>query len=136
MSGFLPTEEFTFSMNLTLQGLILILLMLILTVALIVSIEIAVGIFARTYREAQSYMTPLAFLFVLPVVLIQFLPSKPSSSTMLVPFLNTIYVIKDALKGVPVTQIGPSAIMANGIYCLIALRFAFRMFRNERAILR
>lgn len=136
VSGFIPTQEFSFSVSVSPEGLIIGILTLILTIAFIVSIEIAVGIFARTYREAQSYMTPLAFIFVLPIILIQFLLSKPSTSMMLVPLLNTIYVIKDVLKGSAVTQMGTTAIIANGVYCLIALRLAFRMFRNERAILR
>ena len=136
VSRFFPLSEFSFSISMDTQTFLILLLMTVLTISFIVALEIAVGIFARTYREAQSYLTPLTILIILPVVFLQLLPPRPSNTTMLIPILNTIYVIKEGIKGNLPIDYAKIAVASSLIYAYIALKWAFRMFRSERAILR
>lgn len=113
-----------------------ILIALIFTAGFISALELAIGIFARSYREAQSYLTPLTLLCVLPVIFIQAIPPHPSPGLFFIPLLNTMLLIRELLMGVVVNSHLLNTLASSFIYALLALRFAFRTFHQESAILR
>lgn len=113
-----------------------ILLALIFTAGFISALELAIGVFARSYREAQSYLTPLTLLCVLPVIFIQAIPPHPSPGLFYIPLLNTMLLTRELLMGVVVNSHLSNTLASSVICAFLALRFAFRTFHQESAILR
>jgi sodium transport system permease protein len=106
--------------------------MAVLAAALI----IAVAILARSYKEAQSYLTPLIILAIFPAM-VSFLPGiKLSVGVALIPVVNFSQLIKEVLLG-EWSWLGFSVtLLANLIYAVFAFALAVRIFKNESVLFR
>ncbi|MDD5039936.1 MAG: ABC transporter permease [Patescibacteria group bacterium] len=61
---------------------------------------LAVAIFAKSYKEAQNYVTPFYLLAILPVSIFTSIPGfKPPLALYFVPPLNAVFVFKESLMG-------------------------------------
>lgn len=61
---------------------------------------LSVAIFAKSYKEAQNYITPFYLLAVLPVAILNTLPDfKPVDAFFAIPGVNAIFVMKEVLLG-------------------------------------
>lgn len=59
---------------------------------------LSVAIFAKSYKEAQNYITPFYLLAVLPVAIFAQIPGfQPSEAFFLIPGVNAVFVIKEVL---------------------------------------
>jgi sodium transport system permease protein len=95
-----------------------------------------VSIFARSLKEAQSYVTPLIFIVIIPCV-IGILPGIELNFRLaLVPILNISLVCKEMLSGV--WHWGYIAVIfgSTAVYAAGALAAAVAMFRREDVIFR
>ncbi len=117
------------------------LLVLILTAlflaALIASLLIGITMFARSFKEAQSYVAPLSFLFIFPAIGLQladFFGKNPL--IYLVPILNALLLMNETVKGrielLPILFTWVSLIA----FTALLLDFAYRSFRRESVIFR
>ncbi len=131
---FLPGAEISLSINASVLPVIL--LAMLFTAAFICALEMAIAIFARSYREAQSYLTPLPILAVLPVIFLQTAGPHPAGFLFYVPILNTMLLIRELLMGISNSGHIMSTLVSLGACALIALRFAFTIFKREAALLR
>jgi ABC-type sugar transport system ATPase subunit len=62
--------------------------------------ELALSVFARSFKEAQNYITPLYLVALVPVVALTALPTlRPPLGLFLVPAVNAVLVVKEALVG-------------------------------------
>jgi sodium transport system permease protein len=62
---------------------------------------LAVAIFAKSYKEAQNYVTPFYLATVLPVAILGSYPGfKPSSVFFFIPVVNAVLLFKENLMGV------------------------------------
>lgn len=110
---------------------------LLLLAALISASEIALTIWARTYKQAQTYLIPLQLLSYLPLPLIYLsgLLSIPRW-WFLVPFINTTLLLSEIARGL----IFPKALVLTWVSTLFAslaaLAFALRSFSREETIFR
>ncbi len=60
---------------------------------------LTLSVFARSFREAQSYISPLSFLIIIPAFT-SFLPGVELNTTLsLVPIVNVSLVLKEILAG-------------------------------------
>lgn len=109
-----------------------------LFVALTSAVELGFSVYSKSYREAQSYMTALAFLVMLPSMYIMFAqPAETALWTYVVPVLNVLFIARDVLAGslpgaVPLVLTLASLVVTGGL----ALWWAQRAFRDERVIFR
>lgn len=113
-----------------------ILLVMLVTAGFISALEMAVSIFARSYREAQGYLTPLTFLAVIPVVFMQTISSNPNPALFYIPLMNAMLLIRELLMGAIVPDHILRTVMTTLVCAAIALRLAFSMFRRESVLLR
>ncbi|HHV63348.1 MAG TPA: ABC transporter permease [Firmicutes bacterium] len=116
----------------------LILLGAFLLASIISAIEIAVSIFARSFKEAQNYITPIYILVMLPGFLTQFTVGggQPAWWTFVIPVLNALQVFKELLMGtVNWPNIGLMA-ASSLVYAVVALEIATRVFSREDVIFR
>jgi sodium transport system permease protein len=130
------TEVGNGALAISLPAVATIMLVMLVTAGFIAALEIGVSIFARTYREAQSYLTPLSIIAVVPVVFMQTMSSNPNPALFYVPLLNAMLLVRELLMGTIVPDHIIRTVGASLVFVVIALRLAFAMFRRESVLLR
>ncbi len=101
------------------------------------ALELALGVFARSFKEAQNYITPLYLLAVLPVVALSSVPGfKPGTGFFAVPALNTVLVFKEALVGAPAPLHVGLTVATMLVFCVLCVAVTLRIFGDERVLLR
>lgn len=100
------------------------------------SVLLAVAVLARSFREAQSQITPLIFIVILPAMA-AFIPGLDLTPRLaLVPILNVSLVSKEILAGnYPWGTIG-LIFASTTFYAAVALRVAIRQFQKEQVLFR
>lgn len=95
-----------------------------------------IALFAKSYREAQSYVTPLTFVVIFPAMSSMMPGSEPTQNTALIPVMNVSVLLKQAMIG----QVDYASL---GIACLVnfalgaaALFVLLKMFRREKVLFR
>jgi len=101
------------------------------------ALMLAVCIFAKGYREAQSYLTPLYLLAILPVVLVNLIPNmEPVAALFLVPAVNAVLLFKEVLVG----TLDPGHILLTlvslAIYAVAAAAISARIYSREGVLFR
>lgn len=97
---------------------------------------LAISIFARSYKEAQSYIGPLMFLVILPAMG-SFLPGVELNAKMaLIPILNVSLLAKEVFSGQYPLDMIALIFGSTTVYAAIALFFAFRQFQKEEVLFR
>ncbi len=100
------------------------------------AVMIAIAMFARSFKEGQSYLTPLVMLVIFPALL-GGLPQLTLTPVLcLIPIFNASQLIRGILLG----DFSPSAfgmtMAANLVYAVIALVIAKRRFEDEGVLFR
>lgn len=128
-----------FGGNLTLDfGGFLTLMVVGLTVAfLVAALLLAVCVFARSFKEAQTYVAPLALVIVLPAVMLQFADFLSRGAAIYaVPVVGSMLAILDVVKGAAVASNVAVAVAVNLVCTAAVLLFALSSFRRERVLFR
>jgi sodium transport system permease protein len=121
--------------NLSIQD-VLILMVTIMPVAVIFSAALMViAIFAKSYREAQTYVMPMMFIVIFASMMSLF-PSDPTPVMSLIPVMNVSLLMKQALVGQMNTLSFMFTMGSNAIVALIVLFLVFRIFRKESVLFR
>jgi sodium transport system permease protein len=100
------------------------------------AVLMTIALFAKTYKEAQSYLTPLTFLVVIPAVASIMPGVELTPKLALIPVLNTSLVCKEIITG---TYHWNSIILifaSTCIYAAAALFLAVKMFQRESVLFR
>lgn len=131
------SDMMSFSINLSAQGMFLIILLAILYVIFISAVMLLVSTYARSLKEANTYLTPVTLIPVLLSVITMYMePSTVSTSMMNIPILNVVVVIKEIIYN----QLNYTHLyMTIGwsvIYVIIAMIGAKMMYEKEEIIFR
>lgn len=112
-----------------------ILLSLVPFAVLMSAVLIVVCSFARSFKEAQNYMTPVIIAVLLPA-LVASLPGARLEGLMLVlPVGNMVLLVRELLSGAPV-GIGEAGwvIASTCLYAIAAVVLAARVFGKEAVL--
>jgi sodium transport system permease protein len=135
-SGDVPSA-FVGSFHFSPTILLMLLVSAILMAGFISSLVIGIAIFAKSYKQAQSYIAPLAMIIVIPAVGLQFADFFSFGNAIyLVPILNILLLMNDVMKGIATPL---HAILTWGstlVYAGLLLSFAYRNFRREDVLFR
>ena len=114
----------------------LVFLALIPTAVMAASLMIAIALLAKSFKEAQSYLTPLIMAVVLPLVAGMLPGIELTPALALVPLFNICQLIKEIFVG-EFTWPGYAVTMAaNTVYAALAFWLAVRVFKSERVLFR
>jgi len=98
------------------------------------SLLMTLGLFARSYKEAQSYISPLMIMVIVPAMASMVPDVELTLGLALIPVLNVSLLMKQGFIG----QIEPMAMAvtmgANALYATIGLLLVVRMFRKESVL--
>jgi sodium transport system permease protein len=112
-------------------------LAMVLPVAVLFSATIfSVSLFAKSQKEAQSYLTPLLMAFILPSGVALLPGIELNIFLALIPVVNVALVCKEMLSGVWHWGLIGVIFGSTALYASIALAIADRMFRREDVIFR
>lgn len=97
---------------------------------------LAIALFAKSHKEAQSYVSPLMGLAIVPAVAALLPGFELNTALALVPVLNISLVSKEILSGVyDWTHIGV-VFGSMCLYAAAALAFCVAMFKRESVLFR
>lgn len=125
-----------FGFRITPSMVLIIFLMMIPTACLFSALLMTVSIFAKSYKEAQSYISPLMIVIILPA-LITFIPGVELNLELaFVPLVNICLSIKEALMG-NINWLYISIIfISTALYASFAIFVTHRMFEKEGVLFR
>ena len=118
------------------QFLVLFLLMLLPMAAFFAGAMIPITIYAKTFKEAQSILSPLNFLVIMPAVVGMLPGVELNFGTALVPVLNVVLATKDLISGTLDFRLYAVVLLSLLTYASIAVFFSLRRFGDERNVLR
>ena len=117
-------------------GLVGVLAMVFPVAVLFAAVALTISLFAKSYKEAQSYLAPLLIVIIMPAV-IGILPGIDLNARLaLVPLLNLSLVCKEMLSGVWHWNYIAIIFGSSCVYAAVALWLAVKMFNREDVIFR
>ena len=105
-------------------------------IALGASLLTVVASFAKSYKEAQTYLSIVILVPTLPILITQLLDFAPSAALMLVPSLSQATLITSLIKGEPVswTHLGIS-VAATTLLSILLAWLAVALYKRERMLI-
>jgi sodium transport system permease protein len=125
-----------FMASIGLVDVFLVFLMLVPIVSMFAAVLLSLSIFARSYKEAQGYMTPLVFVVIVPVIIAAVPGIELKGVWAWVPLTNVALAIKELIKGtMDYLQLfaifGSSVIIAGAL-----IAFCVYWFKQEKVLFR
>jgi sodium transport system permease protein len=117
-------------------GLVGVLALVLPVAVLFAAVAFTISLFAKSYKEAQSYLAPLMIVIIMPAV-IGMLPGIDLNARLaLVPLLNLSLVCREMLSGVWHWNYIAIIFGSSCVYAAVALWLAVKMFNREDVIFR
>ena len=115
---------------------VLMFLMLIPLVAIFASVLLSISIYARSFKEAQSYMGPLVIFVIIPVMVALMPGVELKGGWSWVPLTNVALAMKELVKGTMdyfqlIAIFGSTALIA-----VLLLGFCVYWFKQEKVLFR
>ena len=112
-------------------------LCMILPVAVMFSAALlAIALAAKSFKEAQSYISPLMIVVILPAVSAMLPGVELDARLALVPILNVSLVSKEILSGTYHWNLILLILLSSTAYAAVALAVAVAQFRRESVLFR
>jgi sodium transport system permease protein len=120
----------------SLQSAAVVFLLILPLAATFSAALLAISLFARNYREAQSYLAPLMFLVVIPGMASMVPGIELNSRLALVPILNVSLLAKEIFAGQYHWYLIGLIFLSTCVYAAAALFAAVRQFNREEVLFR
>jgi sodium transport system permease protein len=96
---------------------------------------LAIAVFAKDFKEGQSFLTPVYMALSLPAMVTMLPTIELNAWTTFVPIVNIALLIKALLMGEARADLVFLALVASAIYASLALALAVRVFQREQVLL-
>lgn len=100
------------------------------------AVLMTIALFAKSHKEAQSYLTPMTFLVVIPAVASLLPGVELTPKLALIPILNTSLVCKEIMTGTYHWNSIALIFASTCVYAGLALFLAFKTFQRESVLFR
>ena len=117
-------------------GLVGVFAMVLPVAVLFSAVALTVSLFAKSYKEAQSYLGPLIIVVLLPGMIAALPGTELTARTALIPLLNLSLVCKEMLSGSWPWGYIALIFGSSSLYAAGALALAVRMFNREDVLFR
>jgi len=97
---------------------------------------ITISLFAKSYKEAQSYVSPLMILVIVPAVAAMLPGVELTAKLALVPILNVSLLCKELVTGTYHWNFIALIFLSTCVYAAAALFLAVKMFQREDVLFR
>jgi sodium transport system permease protein len=113
------------------MAIVVSLAMMLPLAVMFAGVLVAVSTFARNQKEAQTYITPILLLVMIPVLISLFVRADVPKYMSLVPILGTSIIIKQAFSSIYDPTFIILALGSSVVYGALALVFTCALFENE-----
>ena len=127
-SGFIPVIDPA--------GIIGVFAMIAPVATLFAALLLTISLFAKSYKEAQSYVSPLIIVVIMPAMMGMLPGVELDAKTALIPILNLSLVCKEMLSGVWHWNYIALIFGSTALYAAAAVALCVRMFNREDVIFR
>jgi sodium transport system permease protein len=117
------------------QTVLSVFIMVLPLAVLFSALVMTIALFAKSYKEAQSYITPLMMLVIIPAVAAM-LPVDLNAKLALVPILNASLLCKELVTGTYHWNYIAVIFFSTCVYAAAALFLAVKMFQREEVLFR
>ncbi|GAC1617011.1 MAG: hypothetical protein NVS9B13_03160 [Candidatus Acidiferrum sp.] len=97
---------------------------------------ITISLFAKSYKEAQSYISPLMFIVIIPAVAAMLPGIELTAKFALIPILNVSLLCKELVAGTYHWSLIAIIFASTCVYAAAALLLAIKMFQKESVLFR
>ena len=118
-------------------GAVLSVFVMALPVAVLFSaVLMTIALFAKTYKEAQSYLTPMTFVVIIPAVAAMLPGIELTPKLAIIPILNVSLLCKELVAGTYHWTFIVLIFLSTCFYAAAALFIAVKMFQRESVLFR
>jgi len=129
-------KEGSMLLTISLKGVVAVFVMALPVAVLFSAALLTIALFAKSYKEAQSYLTPLTFIVIIPAVA-SLLPGVELNARLaVVPILNTSLICKEIVTGTYHWNYIALIFASTCVYAAAALFIAVKMFQREDVLFR
>lgn len=100
------------------------------------SVLITIATFAKSYKEAQTYITPLIFVIIIPAIAAMLPGVELNPKLALIPILNVSLLCKELVIGTYHWNYIAIIFSSTCVYAAAALFIAIKMFQREEVLFR
>src|SRR6202011_3147773 len=118
-------------LNLGWLSVVFVFLMALPLSVLFSALLMTIALFAKSYKEAQSYLTPITFVAVIPAIASIMPGVELTPKLALIPVLNTSLVCKEIISGTYHWNSIALIFASTCVYAAVALFLAFKTFQRE-----
>jgi len=136
MSSMLHSAGETWSVSLDPAAIALIFVMFVPIAALTAAGLIAIAVSARSYKEAQSYISPLMILMIIPAFTSMVPGLEVDLRLAFVPIVNVSLILRNAFIGIFDPTLILVTFLSSAVYAAFAIFIAVRIFQKETVLLR
>ena len=130
------TSDGPLALKLSAQGVVAMLVIMLPVAVLFSGVLLAIALSAKSYKEAQSYVTPLMIVVILPAVAAMLPGVELDTRLALIPILNVSLVSKELVAGIYDWPVIAVIFSTSCLYACIALAAAIAAFRRESVLFR
>lgn len=116
------------------MSMLLVLISLVPLAVLFSALMMAVSTYARTFREAQNYVTPIYLLCLIPAMFSVMRGFELNDFLCLVPVINMSLFFREVMEGVYRARHILLVFASTSVYAAVALRAAVKLFQDENAL--
>lgn len=130
---FMPTERIGMVLTIGLRFVFSTLFVMLPLAMLLASLQTMVAAFARSFREAQTYLSLLMFVPVIPTLMLSLMPIKPKLWMYAVPLMGQQVAVTRLLRGdvVPLSALA-LCFACTAVAALLVYLVTARVYRSER----
>lgn len=130
---FLPIEQIGMTLTIDPHFVIYTLIAMLPLAVLLAALQTFVAAFAKSYREAQTYLSLLMLVPIIPTLLLSILPFKTQAWMYTVPLMSQQVVITRLLRGESVTALALGlCFVCTAITALLACALTARVYQSEQ----
>ncbi|MFP4458996.1 MAG: ABC transporter permease subunit/CPBP intramembrane protease [Candidatus Zixiibacteriota bacterium] len=127
--------QFPIEFSISLQNVLVFFATLLPMAALFSAVFLLISAFARNYKEAQSFLTPVFLIAYFPAMITMLPGFEPSIASSFIPVLNVALLFKKMLvSSIPVTEV-LITIFSTTAYAIAAIWFTTRLLLREDILL-
>ncbi len=117
--------------------ILIMLIVVILTAIIFAAIEVAIAAYARSFKEGQTYLSPVSIIVVIPPYLTMYkMPNELTSTYFVLPLVNAISILKELIYDIINLQHLALFVVSSLVYIALSISFASKMFENEKVLFR
>ncbi len=130
---FIPAAKLGMELDLGLHFASFVLLLMLPLVLLLSALQSMVAAFAKSYREAQTYLSLLMLVPIIPSLVLAILPIKPQPWMYAVPLLGQNLGIMQLLRGDGISALQLGLCLGGSLAAaVIAVWVTVQLYRSER----